>query len=288
MNTMRWLGVQLAVAVLTLPLCLAAQTDSGEMEALRARVKNNPRDANAWAQLGTLYHQAHRDSEAISAYNHALESGYAPILAKYNLAAAYTGTGDKERAINLLREVVTAGLAAPIGRDPDFAALAGDSRFDALAQREQALTEPCMNATANPEYRQLDFWVGEWDVYSGDQKVGDSSIQLILKDCVVLENWTDITGGQGKSFNKFDPAREVWEQFWVEDNGSTNYFTGKLVDGEMRYELVKPRRDGGKLMRRLTFSKMPDGNVRQFSQGSTDDGKSWSVEYEFTYRKKPH
>ncbi|ABF42839.1 Tetratricopeptide repeat protein [Candidatus Koribacter versatilis Ellin345] len=282
---LRYLAV---IVVLCVRLFAVPQAVGADIDSLQAKVKNNPTDPNAWVELGNSYHQGGKDREAITAYSNALEHGYDAILGKYNLAVAYAGAGEKDKAIELLQTIVAAGLAAPIGRDPDFAKLVGDSRFDALAQREQALIEPCMDATAHPEYRQLDFWLGEWEVFGGSQKVGDSKIELILKNCVVLENWTDTTGGQGKSFNKYDPARKAWEQFWVEDNGSTNYFIGTLREGEMRYELVKPRKDGGKLMRHLTFSKFPDGSVRQFSQSSTDDGKSWSVEYDFIYRKKAH
>ena len=288
MNTNRCCVKLIALWVmLSLSLAAAAQGSGETIESLETQLKNDANDANAWVKLGDLFHQRGRNREAIAAYSHAQEHGYDAVLGKYNLAVAYTGAGDKDKAIEMLEAVVSAGLVAPIGRDPEFAALAGDSRFEGLAQREQALTEPCMDAKAHPEYRQLDFWVGEWEVFSGNQKVGDSSIQLILKNCVVLENWTDTTGGQGKSFNKYDPAKKAWEQFWVEDDGATNYFTGSLVEGEMRYELAKTRRDGSKLMRHLTFSKLPDGSVRQLSQASTDSGKSWLVEYDFVYRKKP-
>ena len=273
---------------LALSYSVSAIAQGGDIESEQARVKANPNDANAWVKLGILYHQAGNNREAIVAFTSALDYGYDQTLGKYQLAAAYAGAGEKEKAVDLLETVVAAGVAAPIGRDPDFAALIGDARFDALAKREQSLTEPCMDATAHPEYRQLDFWLGEWDVFDGNQKVGDSSIQLILKNCVVLENWTDTTGGQGKSFNKYDPVTKIWEQFWVEDNGGTNYFSGNLVDGEMRYVLQKPRKDGSHLIRHLTFSKLPDGSVRQLSKASTDNGKTWSVEYDFIYRKKPH
>jgi hypothetical protein len=30
------------------------------------------------------------------------------------------------------------------------------------------------------EYRLLDFWLGDWDVYVGDQKVGTNKIEPIL------------------------------------------------------------------------------------------------------------
>ena len=47
-----------------------------------------------------------------------------------------------------------------------------------------------------------------------------------------------------------------------------------------------PQPDGSKLKRHLQFIPLAPGKVRQFSQGSTDAGKSWHVEYDFTYSRK--
>jgi len=270
-------------------LPLDGNATKSEAEAIReakAACDKDPSNSNLWEALGGAYHHANQNQDAVAAFKKALTLGYDPTLGKYNLATAYASSGDKSSAIDLLTEVVNAGLVAPIGKDPEFANLAGDARFEALAKREQAMTEPCRDAEHHPEYRQLDFWVGDWEVFDGVQKVGDSSVQLILKDCVVLENWTDLTGSQGKSFNKYNPNSKKWEQFWVEDNGATNYFYGSLVDGEMRYELTRPRKDGSTLMRHMTFSRLPNGEVRQYSQASTDLGKTWSTEYDFTYHKR--
>jgi hypothetical protein len=41
-----------------------------------------------------------------------------------------------------------------------------------------------------------------------------------------------------------------------------------------------------KLKRRLQFIKLTPDKVRQFSQGSTDGGKTWKPEYDFTYIEK--
>ena len=40
------------------------------------------------------------------------------------------------------------------------------------------------------------------------------------------------------------------------------------------------------LYRHLQFFKLREDGVRQFSQGSTDGGKTWSMEYDFTYVRK--
>jgi hypothetical protein len=47
-----------------------------------------------------------------------------------------------------------------------------------------------------------------------------------------------------------------------------------------------PQSDGTRLKRHLQFFKVGADKVRQFSQGSTDDGKTWTVEYDLTYNRK--
>ena len=51
-----------------------------------------------------------------------------------------------------------------------------------------------------PEYRQLDFWIGEWDVLNpkGDT-VGRSRIERIEGGCAILENYLTAQGYLGKS-----------------------------------------------------------------------------------------
>lgn len=261
---------------------------SRSIELYSAITKANPHDAGSWEQLGLSYHQSGKYDQAASAFERALQEGFTPGLGKYNLACAYSRLDRKDDAIRLLAELVAQRLpiAAKISGDPDLKNLQGDPRFAPLAEQAQFISEPCRDTTKNPEFRQFDFWVGEWDVFSGNQKVGDSSVQLILKDCVVFENWTSKLGREGKSFNKYDPANKYWQQYWVADNGSTTVYTGNLQNGEMRYHAEQPMANGGKMMQKLTFSRVAVDKVRQFQQFSTDGGKTWTTGYDFLYVRK--
>ena len=248
-------------------------------------VQTNPDDAKAWEKLGTDSLQAEKYAAAVEALQKALDKGFPAQIGKYNLACGYARLGEKQKALDILESLAGTGVAAGMVNDPDLASLAGEPRFQAMAAAAQRVAEPCKDP-AHPEYRQLDFWVGEWNVFAGQQKVGESSVQLILKDCVVFENWRGLAGGSGKSFNKYNNLTNQWEQFWVSDGGTTNYFKGSLVDGAMRYSLEMPGPSGGTLMRHLTFTPLDGGKVRQFSEGSTDGGKTWNTEYDFVYVKK--
>ncbi len=246
----------------------------------------DPKDANGWEQLGLTQLGAGHYREAAANFQKALDAGY-PTYGKYNLACALARLGETAKALDLLTEVTAAGVGPlPLAGDEDLTSLRSEPRFQALLQAARESSEPCLHPGKHPEYRQLDFWVGNWDVFNERGiKVGESRVDLILKDCVVFENWNGIEGDgdAGKSFNKYDPPSGKWEQFWVADTGTTTYFIGELVDGEMRYTHEHKLKDGRTLLRHLTFSRLPQGKVRQVSQRSMDGGKTWVTEYDFTY-----
>jgi hypothetical protein len=47
-----------------------------------------------------------------------------------------------------------------------------------------------------------------------------------------------------------------------------------------------PQAGAPALKRHLQIIPMGPDKVRQFSRGSTDGGKTWNVEYDFTYSRK--
>jgi hypothetical protein len=151
-------------------------------------------------------------------------------------------------------------------------------------QATAAAAQPCK---ASQEYRQLDFWVGEWEVQGPKGKtVGASNVQLILGDCVVFENWTGAGGYTGKSFNLYDASVHKWKQFWVDDRGGMLEFTGEFKDGAMRYTGASTAQDGKPVIDRLTFFPLAEGRVRQLWEQSPDEGKTWKTVFDGTYIRK--
>ena len=122
----------------------------------------------------------------------------------------------------------------------------------------------------------------------GGIPAGDSTIELILEDCVVQENWKSQNGPySGKSYNIYNQAQKRWEQYWVDNVGGNIFFYGGLKDGVMDYFTDEiPQTGGPALKRHLQFIPTGSDKVRQFSRGSTDGGKTWIVEYDFTYTRK--
>jgi ketosteroid isomerase-like protein len=145
-------------------------------------------------------------------------------------------------------------------------------------------TPPCQSA---PAYRQFDFWIGEWDVHNAQGRpVGESSIQLILGGCVILENWTGRDGFTGKSFNSYNRNTKKWEQVWVDVSGAFRKFAGEFKDGELHYVAHDFDRAGRPILIRMIFQKQGDDRVRQRSEFSADAGATWQPRYDFVYTRR--
>ena len=147
-----------------------------------------------------------------------------------------------------------------------------------------AATPPC----ADGPFRQFDFWVGEWDVRDAEGKTaGVNRIASEENGCVLVERWNSAAGGHGQSYNYYDPAAGKWKQLWV-GLGILLHMEGGLVDGSMRLEgPLQYLKEGRRTTLRGTWSKLPDGRVRQHFEESEDGGKSWTTWFDgyYTHRQ---
>jgi hypothetical protein len=153
-----------------------------------------------------------------------------------------------------------------------------------------------------PEYRQFDFWIGEWDVVPNPatrpanapppqpgRKPARNVIEKIQGGCVILENWDDGIGGTGQSFNLFDRVRRRWHQTWVDNSGSLHQYWGGLESGRMVLEgdvpLPPASRFQGRRTVRVSFIPIGTDQVRQFSESLNVDG-TWSPNYDLIYTRR--
>jgi hypothetical protein len=248
--------------------------------------KSEPQNARAWYRLGFALHSLGKYEQAIPAFSHAVEINHNPN-AMYNLACAYARAGNKDRAFEWLMKSLNTGFPNPaqVASDPDFASLHTDARFQEVTVLAARLARPC---EALPEHQQFDFWVGAWNVEdTKGNAVGKNVIERLEQGCMLMENWTGLQGGTGKSINFFDATSHKWRQTWVSSTGNVNEYQGELKDGAMRFEGKLSGRGGnaGALLR-LTFFPLGPDKVRQFSEISTDGGKTWQVNYDFIYKRK--
>lgn len=140
----------------------------------------------------------------------------------------------------------------------------------------------CVN---DPAHHLFDFWLGEWDVTTkGGTKVGTSVIQSVSNGCAILENWSGLRGGTGKSLNSYNPQLKQWQQFWVGADGGVSEFRSSESDGTTL--AFFNNEDAPQKLRRLTFTPLDEDTVRQHSESSEDGGKSWTTQYDFYYHRR--
>ena len=248
--------------------------------------RREPMNAGARARLGVAYQMLGRTREAMAAYREALALGASPTAA-YNLACCEARAGDREAALMHFELAVRQGYrgSAAAEADSDLASLRGEARFAAALESVKRAECPCKHA---PESRQFDFWVGDWEVRDPQGRVaGSSSVQRILGDCVLLENWTASLGGSGKSFNIYNRSAERWEQDWVDDQGTvTHYRNGEYRDGRLTLVAQSALPSGVPALRRMTFFNLEPGRVRQLGEVSADSGKTWTTSFDLQYTRR--
>lgn len=146
---------------------------------------------------------------------------------------------------------------------------------------------PC---TDDPDFAALDFWVGEWTVWSGAERVGTNRIRKVQGGCAVEEHWESARGGTGQSLFYYLPATGEWKQVWVTPlapvaaGGVKEKVRVPGPDGAVRFQGVIRRADGTTYLDRTTLTPLPDGSVRQHIEISTDDGVSWRSTFDAEYR----
>jgi tetratricopeptide (TPR) repeat protein len=257
-------------------------------KAFEAIVSTDPENAAAWYQLASARYYLKDYPASAAAYEKNIAIAKSPF-AVYNLACVYSLMGKKDEAVKRLTEASDDPkmiLAAIDFSDPDFANIRSDERFVALHDRVDRKVRPCIYLD---KARELDFWVGEWEVYNPQGRHdGSSRVESFANGCGVLENWMGTIGGDGKSINFYDPADGKWYQTWVGGGGGVTRYSGSFHDGAMRFEAESAGPNGSKFLNRLSFTKIDDNTVRQFAESSADGGKTWTVGYNYKYvRRKP-
>ncbi len=271
-------------------LTLAGALTTSPAAALAAQTSAPAQEAAAAFARGVALHDAGKYAEAIPELERAVALGFQPInQARFRLVRAFAKHGDTDKALALLEQLAAGGFQNTTAvSGPDLSSLASLPRFQAAVTRISNNAHPC---AADANYRAFDFWIGEWDVQpTGPQRapIGQGAASIIerqLDGCAIQENWLPIGGvGAGKSFNIYNRVSKMWEQYYVDTNGTITHYTGTFRDGTLYYE-ADQFASTNKI--RMTFFNQGPNQVRQLGHVSTDGGKTWTVSFDLTYVRKP-
>lgn len=261
-------------------------------ELYAALTQQSPDTARFWFRLGVAQRGNQHFDAALQSFDRAgrlgAGKGLPAFVVDYEVAQTLAGRGDQNSALEKLKAAADGGFFQTdrLASDREWEALRHKPEFVAIAGQVRHNAAPCEDA----EYHQFDFWLGDWDVVSTLDGVsrGTSHIAREMDGCAVWENWKSAgTPYYGKSYNTYNAALHRWEQFWVDNMAGTIFFHGELKDGVMDYWTDDIPQPGGPALRRhLQFFNLGPEKVRQFSQGSRDGGKTWTVEYDLTYNRR--
>ena len=249
-----------------------------------ALVAGDPSNAQNWYRLGAARLRTGKFAEARDAFQAAIDAGFQPaVRARIGLARAHAALGDIDAALTELEAVAEAGGVThrSLEAQPEFAALSSEPRYLAVIER----LRPCNT----DEYRQFDFWLGEWDVTQPGASApsATNSISVAQEGCVVLEQYT-AGAFTGMSINFYDRQTGKWHQTWMSNAGGAVYLEGALTeDGAMQMsDADLPVSGVTGSINRVTWTPNADGSVRQHWENSSDSGATWTTSFDGRYTKR--
>ena len=147
-----------------------------------------------------------------------------------------------------------------------------------------------------PEGKQLDFWLGEWELTwpaeqfggpAGESGHGTNTITKILTECIVQEEFRFPKGNfNGHSVSVYNAKKKYWQQTWVDNQGGYLLFTGHFKDGKMELRTEPAERNGKEFISRMVFKNIKTDSFDWDWQSSIDGGKNWKDQWNIHYERK--
>ena len=279
--------VCLLLTAISLTGGVLAQTTPDMAREFAALSRNPDATGQQWFSLAGEAREAEALGIATDALGKAEEAGFAPVRIGLERARILVLQQKPDAAVAELREVADAGFTsvAFLTGDPLINSLAGRDDYDSIVEAMSIQAYPCAHKDG---FGDFDFWIGEWDVHvaSGAQ-AGSNVIRKAERGCVLIENWTNTSGGTGMSINYLDLTTNEWVQIWNAEGGSQINIRGGLTDDGMRMEgHIHYVGNGTTAPFRALWTPLPDGRVRQFFEQSNDGGKTWTPWFEGFYSRR--
>lgn len=160
--------------------------------------------------------------------------------------------------------------------------------LSAVAQTT-AQPKPC----TEPEQKQLDFWVGSWELSwpgqtASETQHGTNRIERIMEGCVVEENFSgdEAMHLRGMSVSMFNSRTAKWQQTWVDNEGGYLDFVGEFKDGQMILGREATGPNGAKILQRMVWKNITPNEFDWSWESSKDGGKTWQVMWPIHYKRK--
>lgn len=160
-----------------------------------------------------------------------------------------------------------------------------------MAQGIGDLVVPC----AVPFYRELDFTVGDWQVFhkSTGKLAGYDKIGRILKGCAIQQSWISLDDHfsskyvpfrmNGRSLTAFNGT--YWVQFWVDNQAGVQVLKGGPEKDKF---VLRSEENIGGFEYMLSWQRQDDGTLLNIHKRRAAEGAEkgeWQILYEWVYVK---
>jgi hypothetical protein len=165
------------------------------------------------------------------------------------------------------------------------ALLAGLALCAPLACAGPADSTPC---SAGSPTRELDFWLGDWNItYPGAPGGSISKVSLSLDRCEIVESWEDAQGHKGENRFAYNYENQSWRGMFADNRGHVHVFLdGKAAAGSAEFFGPTRSLNGDTVLHRIKVSRVNGSKVEQTWEISADNGATWSTVFRGEYSRK--
>lgn len=289
-------------------MALLQQSKFTEAELkFKEAVIQDPGNKKGWFFMGISQLNQQKNNEAIESLKKSLQDEEKENGLKnetyFQIAKAYALLNDKINTLEFLKLLQNNNGKMPFIRrvefDKAFSLIKSDSAMEVIKEGLKRNSTPCLY---DPNFKKLDFFVGEWDVFvrgKGTEynlKVGSDSVVQQPGGCSIIEYFTyfnapsqGIPNFEGRSMSFFDHAKQKFIHSWAGSAGDIiNYEEFASGENTITFLCVTNNlKDGSLMHRKFQFTYNPsDKTIHQFIQNSSNMGKTWSVDWDAIFRPK--
>ncbi len=165
--------------------------------------------------------------------------------------------------------------------------LIGGAAVPVASDRRSSQEASAPGTCVGLEYRQFDFFAGDWDTYDVGVPgiiTARNRVKPILGGCALREVYEQRDGLRGESLSTYDASRGVWHQTWVTNRGQLLLLEGRLEGSRMVLTASERAKDGASSLLRGVWWR--DGSsVRERAERSRDGGATWTLVFDIVFRR---
>ena len=221
-----------------------------------------------------------------------LQTGFKNEL-RFEQAKIYAALNDTLKSLQLLAAAAKDG-ANYQGRlkDTVLSRLRNLSQFEAIVEKYKENATPCLY---DDRYKKLDFFIGTWDVYVGDNYADKVAVDTVTKfygGCSIDEKFKWLGSDYvGESISFYDNTAQRFRMCWAGKSGDIRNFE-ETYSSKDSIELVAVTVSDSKrtlMHRRMTITYNPlNATLHEYIENSYDLGKTWEPDFDALFKKANH